>query len=158
MRQPGVSPDNTPCVYQFSLSLGTLYLNQQDAGNLTSAGPGGWPSWAETCPARQVTQASESLFSREDAGCCQGEWIMARSAGAGVQSQWSLALRTELPAAKSLACLALLLHILWRRESTWRLGDSLQELVLYPRGVLEIRLRFGGLYVLSPLTGPRFSF
>lgn len=35
----------------------------------TSAGPGDWPSWAETCPARQITRASESLFSREDAGC-----------------------------------------------------------------------------------------
>lgn len=50
-----MSPDSTPCVYQFSWSLEILYLAQ----GLTSTGFGDWPSWA-TCP---DMEGWESLFS-----------------------------------------------------------------------------------------------
>lgn len=76
-----MSPDSTPCVYQFSWSLGTLYLAQ----GLTSAGSEDCSSWAESCPARQIRQARESLLSGEDIGQGVLHWAMARSAGPGIQ-------------------------------------------------------------------------
>lgn len=124
-----MSPDSTPCVYQFSWSLGTSYLAQ----GLTSAGSEDCSSWAETCPARQIRQARESLLSGEDIGQGVLHWAMARSAGPGIQ----------VPAATALLLLNAALFVsmfivLWVHMEP---EDNLHKLVLsFYQGVLEIEL------------------
>lgn len=88
-----MSPDNTPFVYQFFLSLGTLYKCR---------------SWRLALQVRPLNPCSQGKM--RDADRASGPWPGVQ--GQASKSQWSLALRTEPSAAKSLACLALFLHIL----------------------------------------------
>lgn len=89
-----MSPDSTPCVYQFSLCVcgGGLYLAQQDAEILTSAVPGNWPPWAAPCPARQIT-LDPVLKGRCGVLREIGPWPGVQ--GQAFLSQWPLPLGTE---------------------------------------------------------------
>lgn len=106
-----MSPDSTPCVYQFSWSLGILYLAQ----GLTSVGSGDWPSWA-TCPARQIRQAGNPC-SREDVG--ERKWAMARNSSPSRHCSFAPE-----------CCFVSMLIVLWVCGYTRRSEDNLHRLVL----------------------------